>query len=109
MVLPGRIELPTSPLPRECSTTELRQRTLRFARADTCHRRRACATPSLDARRVRAENRKMTGRKTTSEERKERLARALKRNIARRKEQGKDRKPAANPPDPPPDDNGCPN
>ena len=27
-MLPGRIELPTSPLPRECSTTELRQRTL---------------------------------------------------------------------------------
>src|SRR4051812_27412557 len=26
MVLPGRIELTTSPLPRECSTTELRQR-----------------------------------------------------------------------------------
>ena len=25
MVLPGRIELPTSPLPRECSTSELRQ------------------------------------------------------------------------------------
>src|SRR5262249_30561443 len=25
MVLPGRIELTTSPLPRECSTTELRQ------------------------------------------------------------------------------------
>src|SRR5262249_15872186 len=26
MVLPDRIELSTSPLPRECSTTELRQR-----------------------------------------------------------------------------------
>ena len=26
MVLPVRIELTTSPLPRECSTTELRQR-----------------------------------------------------------------------------------
>ena len=25
MVLLGRIELPTSPLPRECSTTELQQ------------------------------------------------------------------------------------
>ena len=25
MVLQGRIELPTSPLPRECSTTELLQ------------------------------------------------------------------------------------
>jgi hypothetical protein len=27
MVLPDRIELSTSPLPRECSTTELRQQT----------------------------------------------------------------------------------
>jgi hypothetical protein len=27
VVLPLRIELRTSPLPRECSTTELRQRT----------------------------------------------------------------------------------
>ncbi len=27
LVLPVRIELTTSPLPRECSTTELRQRT----------------------------------------------------------------------------------
>ena len=51
----------------------------------------------------------MTGRKTTSEERKERLAKALKRNIARRKEQGRDRKPAAKAPKPPPDDKGCPN
>ena len=29
MVLPGRIELTTSPLPRGCSTTELRQRLAR--------------------------------------------------------------------------------
>jgi hypothetical protein len=29
MVLPDRIELSTSPLPRECSTTELRQQALR--------------------------------------------------------------------------------
>ncbi len=28
MVLQGRIELPTSPLPRECSTTELLQQVL---------------------------------------------------------------------------------
>ena len=28
LVLPVRIELTTSPLPRECSTTELRQQTL---------------------------------------------------------------------------------
>ena len=46
MVLPGRIELTTSPLPRECSTTELRQRKacenaiipMRKA-GDPCHRR----------------------------------------------------------------------
>ena len=31
MVLPVRIELTTSPLPRECSTTELRQRPFRLA------------------------------------------------------------------------------
>src|SRR5689334_20164736 len=29
MVLPDRIELSTSPLPRECSTTELRQRRIK--------------------------------------------------------------------------------
>ena len=31
MVLLGRIELPTSPLPRECSTTELQQHISRVA------------------------------------------------------------------------------
>jgi hypothetical protein len=31
MVLPERLELSTSPLPRECSTTELRQRALPVA------------------------------------------------------------------------------
>jgi|GEM_PF-3248634 hypothetical protein len=31
MVLLGRIELPASPLPRECSTTELQQRLKRAA------------------------------------------------------------------------------
>ena len=30
MVLLGRIELPASPLPRECSTTELQQHISRF-------------------------------------------------------------------------------
>jgi hypothetical protein len=34
MVLPERIELSTSPLPRECSTTELRQHP---DAADFCH------------------------------------------------------------------------
>jgi|LauGreDrversion4_2_1035121.scaffolds.fasta_scaffold457044_1 hypothetical protein len=51
----------------------------------------------------------MTGMKTTSEKRKERLAQALKRNIALRKAQDKDRKPPANGTEPPADDNGCPN
>src|SRR5262245_45662749 len=43
MVLPDRIELSTSPLPRECSTTELRQRraagheNLAARRAVPCH------------------------------------------------------------------------
>ena len=110
MVLPGRIELPTSPLPRECSTTELRQRTLCFRRADTCHRRLPGATPSLDGGRVRPENCGMTAKKTSSEERKERLARALKRNIARRKAQAGSRpKPAADAAKPPSDDKSCPN
>jgi hypothetical protein len=30
LVLPDRIELSTSPLPRECSTTELRQRIRKY-------------------------------------------------------------------------------
>ena len=30
MVLPGRIELPASPLPRECSTPELRQQVMEW-------------------------------------------------------------------------------
>jgi hypothetical protein len=51
----------------------------------------------------------MTSRKTNSEERKERLARALKRNIARRKAQPRPPRGAANAAKPPPDDKGCPN
>jgi hypothetical protein len=38
MVLPVRIELTTSPLPRECSTTELRQRALAAVSAGRCKR-----------------------------------------------------------------------
>src|SRR5204862_954994 len=46
MVLPDRIELSTSPLPMECSTTELRQRAPdtgfgqkgRYKAADACHK-----------------------------------------------------------------------
>ena len=52
----------------------------------------------------------MTAKKTSSEERKERLAKALKRNIARRKAQPtREPKPATNAPKPPSDDKSCPN
>ena len=42
MVLRERIELSTSPLPRECSTTELPQQAVNAA--DFCHKRRASAS-----------------------------------------------------------------
>jgi ribosomal protein L39E len=51
----------------------------------------------------------MAARKTSSDARKERLAKALKANLARRKGQAKTRKSAAVAPKTPPDDNGCPN
>jgi hypothetical protein len=51
----------------------------------------------------------MSSAKTSSEQRRERLARALKANIARRKEAALPRKPAAEAPEPPPEDEGCPN
>ncbi len=52
MVLPDRIELSTSPLPMECSTTELRQQCWNknrppqgpTKRADICHRPPRCAS-----------------------------------------------------------------
>jgi hypothetical protein len=109
MVLPGRIELPTSPLPRECSTTELRQRTVLFRRADTCHRRLAGATPSLDGRAGVIGNWGMSSKQTSAEERKARLAKALKRNIARRKAPAKPKSPPVEKDGPPPEENGCPN
>jgi hypothetical protein len=42
LVLPDRIELSTSPLPRECSTTELRQ--LKASAGAFCHINPACAS-----------------------------------------------------------------
>src|SRR5580692_12965618 len=52
LVLPDRIELSTSPLPMECSTTELRQRApdtrigqkASTRRADPCHKARGRAS-----------------------------------------------------------------
>ena len=52
----------------------------------------------------------MTAKKTSSEDRKERLAKALKRNIAKRKaEARREPKPAPDAPKPPSDDKSCPN
>jgi hypothetical protein len=67
LVLPGRIELTTSPLPRGCSTTELRQqkppgaaRPAAPRRAGTCHKgcrgaRTAVAAPSNVGIRVKSD------------------------------------------------------
>jgi hypothetical protein len=71
--------------------------------------RLACATPSLDGQPRISENTWMTSKKTSAEERQARLARALKRNIALRKEQAKPPAQAVDKADPSPDDNGCPN
>ncbi|MCA3575385.1 MAG: hypothetical protein IOC86_15815 [Aestuariivirga sp.] len=51
----------------------------------------------------------MSSAKTSSEQRRERLARALKANIARRKAAAEPARPAAGAPPPPPEDEGCPN
>jgi hypothetical protein len=50
----------------------------------------------------------MSSKKTSSEQRKERLAKALKSNIAKRKKgRAEQRKIAPDAPKTPPDDNGC--
>ena len=49
----------------------------------------------------------MTGEKTGSEARKERLAKALKANIAKRKEQAKTRKNVTSAPEPPETEDSC--
>jgi hypothetical protein len=59
VVLPDRIELSTSPLPMECSTTELRQQARKTrigrkgptGRADPCHKARRRASAGLALRR----------------------------------------------------------
>jgi hypothetical protein len=60
MVLPDRIELSTSPLPRECSTTELRQHGASADAGAYCHTRpwgssaaaaSQCQAPALGSRR----------------------------------------------------------
>ena len=110
MVLPGRIELPTSPLPRECSTTELRQRTM--AAGGRTHATGGGLTQPrrLTGGRYARKTPGMAAEKTRSEQRKERLAKALKANIARRKDAARARgAEAPETAEPPPDDKGCPN
>jgi hypothetical protein len=51
----------------------------------------------------------MSGEEDDRERRKERLARALRANLARRKEQARRRKPDADAPEKPDSENGCPN
>ena len=69
----------------------------------------AWRNPSLDGGRGPPENGTMASEKTSSEQRKERLARALKANIAKRKAEAKARKSATTAPETPPDEDSCPN
>ena len=120
LVLPVRIELTTSPLPRECSTTELRQHnsgtttgeiTLR-SRRDPCHRGYAHASELPRRLRSRplhgschgswhgschalsfrmAKLGKPGGKAAQHAARKARLAAALRENLKRRKQQARAR------------------
>src|SRR3954447_25543770 len=100
VVLPGRIELTTSPLPRGCSTTELRQPSV------VGYFRRGPATAAILAIRLRTAqgkagrtrlSRSMVNRpdppqkspRKTDQQR--RLSAALRENLKRRKAQAKGR------------------
>ena len=101
MVLPHRIELWTSPLPRGCSTTELRQH-VRALRAGglriTDHRRRVEKAWQVAGRglMVRGMNERIPAERTAAEkarqtQRQARLARQLRENLKRRKAQMRSR------------------
>ena len=115
LVLPERIELSTSPLPRECSTTELRQRgsgpgarsgallpqqggwrkrrvgLFRHAAAHHHPSRRGCLG-RRGAVCVRAAGDPSMSSAESQKLRRERLAAALRQNLRRRKEQGRARR-----------------
>jgi hypothetical protein len=82
MVLPVRIELTTSPLPRVCSTTELRQRWRRWRGYAVDAR----ASQPVAQRRRQAHLMLMA---ENDKEREERLAAALRENLRRRKAQAR--------------------
>ena len=93
MVLLGRIELPTSALPRMRSTTELQQHTIPCAR--TGQAVRAGARYWLRALALSSARRDITTRMPMREEtaplsREERLAAKLRENLRRRKEQARE-------------------
>ena len=100
MVLQERIELSTSPLPRECSTTELLQRRAgrnrRKARAAQAVKmqpfwtpRHACAMNLATMEKPGKSAPKP--QRTAAEIREQRLKAALKANMAKRKAQAKER------------------
>jgi hypothetical protein len=116
MVLPHRIELWTSPLPRECSTTELRQRRRRAGREPGPAERRGKCHTGVSGARIGdgPEGRNLQrglglctrdnsaaaalrfgpmtqGKSSERERRAERLAAALKENLKRRKAQARGR------------------
>src|SRR5690606_27543625 len=106
LVLPERIELSTSPLPRECSTTELRQRD---AGGDAAPGRGAstaieglAAQPRLQPVRLCVSVAAMATHRTPETlaeeaERKRRLAEALRENLRRRKAQARGRRTEGGP------------
>ena len=93
MVLLGRIELPTSALPRMRSTTELQQHTIPSARAMGGGQARALATgagkvkPVLEIARRSRQGSAMAEHSAPTRE--QRLAAKLRENLRRRKAQGR--------------------
>src|SRR3974390_3367908 len=101
MVLPEWIEHSTSPLPRGCSTTELRQRKKarpvqmsRRERGGNCHKAYPHARQRLAAGAPAAQLTRMAEQSSKSRERQrreERLAAALRENLRKRKAQARER------------------
>ena len=86
MVLLGRIELPTSPLPRVRSTTELQQRP--ETGAPYCRAVSLCQA-DLKSRSYKANAFRMSENPRKNMSREERLAASLRENLRRRKAQAR--------------------
>jgi hypothetical protein len=91
MVLLGRIELPTSALPRMRSTTELQQPTIRIAHSGKAGPGRGAllAVPPCFVKHEPDSAASLPMRKDTNLSREERLAAQLRENLRRRKEQAR--------------------